>query len=190
MSQMGTYQGEWKKALVEKVLSDRSKSVDEFALEYGVSRASLFRWVRSYGGEEVGLVKRLPKPEKWSMAQKLRTLLEVQNLGETELGEYLRNRGLYYAHLVEWKADILDQVKKNSKNNELPPEKSIYLRKIRELEKELKLKEKALKEATALLALKKKAELIWAEKEAEKSAESIETLAEASSKRHAKKGAG
>jgi len=186
---MGNYHCEYKKSLVDKVLSDRSKSVDEFAVEFGVSRASLFRWVRQYGLEGAGLVKRVPSPEKWSVAQKLRVLLEVQNLREQELGEYLRNRGLYYAHIIEWKADILDQVK-NSKNNELPQSKSIYLRKIRELEKELKLKEKALKEATALLALKKKAELIWAEKEAEKSAESIEITAEALSKKRSKKGAG
>lgn len=115
---MGNYHCEYKKSLVDKVLSDRSKSVDEFAVEFGVSRASLFRWVRQYGLEGAGLVKRVPSPEKWSVAQKLRVLLEVQNLREQELGEYLRNRGLYYAHIIEWKADILDQVK-NSKNNEL-----------------------------------------------------------------------
>jgi transposase len=181
------YSPEYKRSLVEHVFLSPSRSVDEAAKTFGISRSSLFRWVKQYGPATAGIERKKIKPSQWSVAQRLRALLEYQNLSETAQGAYLRKNGLYYSDLAQWKAEILDEVKKNNRSNSMPSTEAKYIRRIRELEKELQLKEKALKEATALVALKKKAESIWGVVEDEKSHEPIESNAKSSSKKRSKK---
>ena len=187
---MSFYSPEFKRCLVERIIKTPGLSVDDLVLETGVARASLFRWIKIYGPCDAGLIKRRIKPSSWSTAQKLRALLETQQLGDDALGEYLRKNGLYYANLVEWKAEILDEVKKNKDANTIPASEATYLRKIRELEGELRMKDKALREATALIELKKKAESIWPVIEEEKPQENTEKRPSDSSKKPPKKGPG
>ena len=158
--------------------------------EYQISRGSLFRWIKVYGPQATGLVRRQTRPQDWSMAAKLRALLETRAMNDEQMGIYLRENGLYYAHLVEWKEEVLDEVKKNTHMNRIPSSESSLVKRIRELEREVKIKDKALREATALLALKKKAELIWAVPEEEKSPVSTESKPPSSSKKRKKKVAG
>jgi transposase len=151
---------EFRRNLVHQVLTDKFKSVDQIAHENGVSRASLFRWVKAFGAESSGLIKRKVRAHEWSAASKLKALLETQSMSEKELGEYLRRKGLYFSHLLQWKTEVLEEVKKQGKSK-TPEKEAALLRRIRELEREVQLKDKALKEATAILVLKKKAESIW-----------------------------
>jgi transposase len=185
---MSTYSLEYKRSLALKALESPNFSVDQIAKEAGVSRASLFRWVNQFGPMSAGIIKRKIVPKQWSMAQRIRALLETQNMSDYELGVYLREHGLYFTTLIEWKAEILEEVTKKDKSG-VPKGESNYLRRIRELERELKQKEKALKEATALLALKKKAELIWGVVEDEKLETPTEKPAKTLSKKRSKKGA-
>lgn len=180
---LARYNAEFKRDIVLRVFASPEKTADEIAREFNVSRASLYRWLKEVGSVEVGAIKRVTNPKVYTTAQKIRAILEVQSLKEREAGVYLRKHGLYWATISEWKADILDEVKKNSKNDKLPKLNSEHLKRIRELERELKMKNKALKEATALLALKKKVELIWGEQEDEKSSDKSESTAKISSKK-------
>ena len=181
------YSPEYKRLIVQKVLEQPNATIDDVANEMNISRASLFRWMKVYGASNSGLERRRIKPTEWSTAQRLRALLESQHLTENELGEYLRKNGLFYGDLIAWKSEILDEVKKNRKINTIPTTEASYLRRIRALEKELKMKEMALREATAIIALKKKAALIWGEVEDEKSPKETENSAETSSKKRKKK---
>jgi hypothetical protein len=70
----------------------------------------------------------------WSNPQKLKVLLETQHLGDDELGAYLRKLGLFYSTLVQWRTEVLDDVKKNKPVDEKKKKEAQYLRKIRELE--------------------------------------------------------
>lgn len=187
---MPFYSPEYKRSLAERILSTTGLSVDDVAQETGVGRASLFRWVKEFGPCAAGIEKRTIKPALWSMAQKLRALLETQYLRDDVLGEYLRKNGLYYSNLVEWKAEILNEVKKNKTGNTIPSTDASYLRRIRELEAELKMKDRALREATALIALKKKAESIWGVVEDEKSEDTTVPEQSNSSKKRPKKARG
>ena len=187
---MQFYSPEYKRSLTERLLSTPGLSVADVVRESGVGRASLFRWLKEFGPCSAGLEKRTIKPVLWSMAQKLRALLETQYLRDDALGEYLRKNGLYYSNLIEWKAEILDEVKKNKTGNTIPSSDASYLRRIRELEAELKMKDRALREATALIALKKKAELIWGVVEDEKSEDKTELDQSSLSKKRQKKARG
>lgn len=131
--------------------------------------------------------KPTPRRAVWSNPQKLKVLLETQHLGDDELGAYLRNLGLFYSTLVQWRTEVLDDVKKNKPVDEKKKKEAQYLRKIRELEAELKMKDRALKEATAIINLKKKAELILPVIEVDELEENTEKRPSNSSEKRKKK---
>ena len=92
-------------------------------------------------------------------------VVETAALSEVERGEYCRKRGLYPEHLQAWRRAC------EQANRGIPSpgggERSAERRRIRELEAELRRKDKALAETAALLVLRKKARAIWEEAEAE-----------------------
>ena len=76
-------------------------------------------------------------------------------MGEEELGSYLRREGLHSVQLEQWTREFPEGQKALStrvKRRVTSEEK----RKIKELEREIRRKDKALAEATALLILKKR----------------------------------
>lgn len=80
-------------------------------------------------------------------------MLESGGLSDDELGAYLRRKGLHADTLAIWRQDALDALGGGRKNRS---KRSGEQKKIRSLEKDLRRKEKALAETTALLVLKKK----------------------------------
>jgi len=89
--------------------------------------------------------------------------MEASSLTGSSLGEFLRREGVHEAQLEEWREKVfraatgaLKDAKR--KKSEQTPE----ARRIRELESELRRKEKALAETAALLVLKKKLEAWYA----------------------------
>ena len=69
---------------------------------------------------------------------------------------------LYSAEIERWRAEMLAALKSTSNRND-PKD-----RRIKELERELRRKEKALAETAALLTLKKTAQQIWGDSEDER----------------------
>ena len=182
---MAKYSPEFKRDLVQKILSQKGTRIDKIAAEHGISRATSFRWLQEFFREANGEERRSTRPQEWSLASKMKALIETRNMREGELGIYLRKNGLYHCHLEQWKVEVLDQVSRKRKLNQLHgnDKESIMLQQIRDLQRQLKLKDKALKEATALLALKKKAESIWGARREEKSQPTTEDAASNSSKK-------
>jgi len=178
---MQRYCPEFKRACVEKVLSSKHHNVDAIAAQNGVGRATLFRWVKLYGPEAAGVVKKRVRPKDWSMPSKLKALLEIQGMSDNEVGDFLRRKGLYFSQILQWKSEVLEEVKRRGKKT--PDNEAALLRRVRELERELKLKDKALREATALAVLKKKAELLWGDNVEESSPEKSEAKPSLSSRK-------
>jgi hypothetical protein len=106
-------------------------------------------------------MKNKKSSNKWSAEQKLISLIETGSLSESELGAYLRKEGLYSNQLSEWKSEILALMNSTNTSKIIKDERDL---KIKNLEREILRKDKALAEASALLILKKKADLIWGTK--------------------------
>lgn len=119
-----------------------------------MSQGAVYRWLN-----EAAKLGRMPdqsrRPEDLKPEDKLRLLSEAARLNDTELGEFLRREGVQEADLVRWREEALGGLSGPLKSG--PPSK-----RIRDLERELKRKEKALAEAAALLVLSKKAQALWA----------------------------
>ena len=89
-------------------------------------------------------------------------VLGYEKLKEEQQGQYLREKGLHTVHIEQWRQTVIEGLKKTKQNKQDP-----NVKRIKELEKEMRRKDKALAETAALLVLKKKARAIWGDPEDE-----------------------
>ena len=83
--------------------------------------------------------------------------METIDLEGEVLGEYLRRRGIHREQLDQWRADAEGALDKQGSRRR----PSADTKRIKELERELRNKEKALAETAALLVLRKKLNALW-----------------------------
>ena len=93
-------------------------------------------------------------------ADKLQVIMETSSMNELELGEYLRRNGILKEELESWSETAKNSL---SENKVQSSELAALKKENKELQKELRRKEKALAETAALLVLSKKAQAIWGE---------------------------
>jgi transposase-like protein len=139
--------------MVRKMLPPGAVSANALASETGLSQTTLSRWLKE--ARTVGVMDKPAK--KWTPAEKLRVVVEASQLSDEDLGEFLRREGLHEAQLKEWRALAESAFVDTTRSSKRSPE----ARRIKELEWEVRRKDKALAEASALLILKKKVEAIW-----------------------------
>ena len=109
---------------------------------------------------------RLRLPWLYEAWDRLRRPRVTSAVPDAELGAFLRRKGLHEAQLREWRQQVLAGLDTAPARTTKQAPQS---RRVKELEKELRRKEKALAEAAALLVLQKKVRAIWGEPEDEKS---------------------
>ena len=150
----------FKEASLQKMLSRGSKSIKEIAEGVGVAPGTLYCWKRECGSV-LGEEKNDRRPKDWPVEEKFEAVMEFGKLKNEEQGEFLRKKGLHTDHLEVWKKEMKASLGPNDGHQALRQELLECKRTIKELEKDLHRKDKALAETTALLVLKKKADLIW-----------------------------
>ena len=164
---MSTYTAGFKTRMVQRMTGRESISATALANEVGVSQNTLSRWLRQASGPTVAAMKqdRIASSKgsaRLTAEEKLKLLLRAAALSDEELGEFLRKEGLHAAQLEEWRAAATGALKGlHNKRSERTSES----RKIQELERELRRKDKALAEVSALLILKKKVQEIWGDED-------------------------
>jgi transposase-like protein len=136
-------------------------TIDEICEREGVVRSSAFKWLKDHAS--VAVMKKHNKSKKWTAEEKLKIIIETSAMNEDDLGVHLRRKGLHSHQLIEWREDILKGLAPISRKQQSP--KDDRDGKIKELERELLRKDKALAEASALLILQKKIDLIWGSKD-------------------------
>ena len=131
--------------------------------EIGIAQSTLSRWAREARKLSGMYNKNKPNdpksPRQWTAEEKLNVVLEAASISDEELGAFLRSKGLHEAQLKEWLAlakEALAAPKKKSGRKA-----SSEGKKIKQLERELRRKEKALAEMAALITLQKKMKEIW-----------------------------
>ena len=155
------YSDEMKSQMIQKMLSPGGPSARALSFEVGISQNSLSKWARE-ASTLPGMKKKTRKysnRKTWSAAEKLRIIAESSRLSDDELGAFLRREGIHEATLAQWNEAATDALSPapSRKRKQISAEE----KRIRELEREVKRKDKALAEASALLILKKKAQMIW-----------------------------
>jgi transposase-like protein len=161
------YSEAFRTKMVQRMLSPNARSMRVIAREAGVPEGTLYRWrneatLATMSGRSTDDPPRSPaqSPQDWTAEEKLAVVLEAASVPDAELGAYLRTKGVHEAQLREWRQQALSGLQGK---RERPA--SDDARRVRQLERELNRKDKALAEAAALLVLKKKAQAIWGDED-------------------------
>jgi transposase len=154
------YSPEFKEQLLAKVFSPNAPSSVELARRAGVPYPTLYQWISMSRKKKLKSSDTPMRPNDKTAEEKLQAVFDTLQMSEEERGAYCRKHGLYMHHLEEWKKQILGGLQ-SIEPKEGKAEYRQFTAEIKELRRELNRKEKALAEASALLILKKKADLIW-----------------------------
>jgi len=166
---MARYSSGFKARMIQRMAGSERISANALSKEVGVAQATLSRWLQA--GRKMRAMSDDNTPQRRprrSAEDKVRLVMKAEMLSAEDLGAFLRTEGIHEATLKEWREVVFtsaagglkDAHKKKSENT---PE----ARRIRELERELRRKEKALAEAAALLVLQKKLNAYFGEDEDE-----------------------
>lgn len=167
---MPQYSEAFRSRMVARLVGPRAVSANALSHEVGVSQVALSRWLRdvhTVGGMTQSSGKKKGK-KLWTGAEKLRVLTEAAGLSESDLGALLRREGLHEAQLTEWRqaAEAALAEGQMARGGVKPSAEAVRdarqtADRIKELEREVRRKDKALAETAALLVLKKKVQEIW-----------------------------
>lgn len=154
-----------KQRIIEKALSKDGRTLNEIAKAHNIGLSTLGKWLRKY--RKNGTIKNQingKMDQNLSISERFQHLMATASLNETEVGVYCRENGLYSFQLTEWKEDFMTQQNAEKEKTKLNELKELRAEN-KQLKQEIRRKDSALAEATALLILKKKAALIWGEAE-------------------------
>lgn len=164
------YNDGFKARMVKRLAVPGGISATALSQEVGVPQSTLSRWLRDartlppMGGADNKREGKAKSPRQWTPEEKLRVVVEASGVSESDLGAFLRRHGIHAAQLKEWQevaVQALSGPSKGARRRKPSPEAKL----VKELQRELRRKDKALAEVTALLALKKKLEAIWGDED-------------------------
>jgi transposase len=161
---MKKYSDKVKGTMIKKLVTRPGLSANALAQETGIAQQTLSRWLRESAiiDKKQGGPMEAKRPKDWTAMEKFNAVLDYVKLNPAEQGAFLRTRGLHSVQIDMWKQEMLSILESSPKRKAKKDNRDI---RIKELEKELNKKDKALAEAAALLILKKKAQAIWGEPE-------------------------
>jgi hypothetical protein len=97
----------------------------------------------------------------WSAAARFDAVLTTAPMDEATRNAWCREHGVYPQELAAWRASATQALAEPQEQRASPKETASDRRRIKELERELRRKDKALAETAALLVLSKKLEAIF-----------------------------
>lgn len=151
------YSPERRESVLKKMLPPNSLSIATLAKDEGISDATLYLWRKAARDAGRLMPDSDNTPNGWTSRDKFAAVMETAAMSETDIAGYCREKGIYPEQLADWrqaceKANDWNQ----ASEKELKAATKSDRKKLRQLEKELSRKEKALAEAAALLVLRKK----------------------------------
>lgn len=161
-----SYTKEFKASVLKRLEEPTKDTITSLSDELGVPRTTIYQWIKKAETDKKNISINNKPTSKWTSEDKFHVVLETAPLTESELAEYCRRKGIFVDEVKTWKEQCL---KANQAAMEDPKELKESLKVEKELnkklEKELRIKEKALAETAALLVLRKKANAIWGDPE-------------------------
>lgn len=151
---MARYGQAFKDKVVARLLPPESAALSDVSRESGVSEATLERWMS----------EALAQPGRdrvWTAAARFDAVLTTAAMDEASKNAWCRANGVYPQELAQWRESATQALAAPAEARASPKQTKQDRRRIQELERELRRKEKALAETAALLVLSKKLEAIF-----------------------------
>jgi transposase-like protein len=143
--------------VVARLLPPESSSVEQVSREVGVSAATLERWradaLANGSGDRAG------GNQRWTAAARLQALIATSAMDEATRSGWCREQGLYPAELKAWQQDAIAGLGEPRAVSAVEARQD--RRRLKELERELHRKDRALAETAALLVLSKKLSAVF-----------------------------
>ena len=166
---MKHYPQERKDAVIRRMMPPENTPVPVLVEETGISKVTLYDWRKQARARGLVVPGDGKNSEDWSTQDKFSVVLETATMNEAELSEYCRQKGLFVEQIAAWKEKCLqgNDPSAGGKTEEDWVQIRQARKKIKQLKRELRRKDRALAETAALLALRKKMHAIWGDDEDE-----------------------
>ena len=151
---MARYGEAFRNRAVARLLPPESAAVGEVSRELGVSVQTLERWREQ-------AQTRPARGRAWSAGARLEAVITVAALDEAGKNAWCREHGVFPAELERWRSSATTALDDPEDARATPQATRADKKRIKELERELQRKDKALAETAALLVLSKKVAAIF-----------------------------
>jgi len=157
---MARYGEAFRNRAVARLLPPESAHIGALAKEIGVSIQTLERW-----REEVQ--SRPARGRAWTAGARLEAVITAAAMDEAGKSAWCREHGLYPTELDKWRLNATTALAEPEEARASPQSTRKDKKRIKELERELLRKDRALAETAALLVLSKKVAVIFNKGEVE-----------------------
>ena len=157
---MARYGQAFKDRAVARLLPPESAAIDVVAREIGIAAGTLERWREQARS-------RPARGRAWTAAGRLEAVVTTAAMNEAELSAWCRSHGVYPQDLAKWRASATTALAAPEELRASPQATRADRKRIKELERELLRKDRALAETAALLVLSKKVQAIFSRGEDE-----------------------
>jgi DNA-binding transcriptional ArsR family regulator len=162
--------------MVKRMLGPPAVSASALSKQVDVPQPTLSQWLRAAlertakpaSAEEKKQPAASVAPRKWTAEEKLRVLAAAHGLRGEGLGALLRREGLHEEQLEQWQQSAMGALAPESSARPSGAQRrkvAEVQKRVKELERELRRKDKALAETAALLVVEKKLQALgWDER--------------------------
>ncbi len=151
---MARYGEAFRNRAVARLLPPASANVGVVASEIGVSMQTLERWREQ-------AQSRPARGRAWTAAGRLEAVITTAALDEAGKSAWCRQHGVYPGELDKWRANCTAALAEPEEARASPQATRQDRKRIKELERDLLRKDRALAETAALLVLSKKVAAIF-----------------------------
>ena len=151
---MARYGKVFKDRAVARLLPPESALVQTISQELGVSVATLERW-------RADALSTPARERVWTAAARLQAVITTAAMDESQRSAWCRENGVYPTELEQWKQNAIAALSETPEERASPQETRDSRKRIKELERDVRRKDKALAETTALLVLSKQLQAIF-----------------------------
>lgn len=151
---MARYGQAFKDRAVARLLPPESAAIDVVSQSLGIGAGTLERWrAEALAGAAQG--------RTWTAEARLHAVVTVSAMNEVDRNAWCREQGVFPTELARWQASATAALAAPEAERASPQATRQDRKRIKELERELLRKDRALAEAAALLVLSKKVAAIF-----------------------------
>ena len=143
-----------------RLLAPESAAPEVVSREMGIGVGTLERWLED-------AQSRPARGRAWTAVARLEAVITTAAMSEAHKSAWCREHGVYLAELDKWRASCTTALADPEDARASPQATRADRKRIKELERDLLRKDRALAETAALLVLSKKVEAIFNQGEAE-----------------------
>ena len=152
--ELARYGQAFKDRAVARLLPPESAALDLVAREVGIGAGTLERWRED-------TQSRPARGRAWTAGARLEAVVTAAALSEAGKSAWCREHGVYPAELDQWRASCTAALTSPAEARASPQATRQDRKRIKELERDLLRKDRALAETAALLVLSKKVAVIF-----------------------------